>query len=203
MTYYINQKLSMLREGKALAEVADGAGIARGFLSDLEGGKKSASLKTVEKLAAYFDIPVDQLINGEDDTPLSNAVRHVTIEYYQKILERYSEEYKDNFQKSCLYEDALVHPYLITLLKNIGYSIGEESVEREAPRKFFDKHKHYSFISSRQLKGISLSKGRHKLDIQLDELLEIQKDVEKYVLFLLYRHADQHDIITRVRNTKK
>ena len=47
--------------GLAQGDVAAGAGIAQGYLSDLENGRRSGSAETLERLAGMLDVPLKWL----------------------------------------------------------------------------------------------------------------------------------------------
>ncbi|MEX0405710.1 helix-turn-helix transcriptional regulator [Aquibium sp. LZ166] len=44
--------------GLVQRDVAAEAGIAQGYLSDLESGRKTGSMETIEKLARILDVPI-------------------------------------------------------------------------------------------------------------------------------------------------
>ena len=56
-------RLRALRKWRAVPQVqlAASAGIAQGYLSDLENGRRSGSAETVAALANALDVPVDWL----------------------------------------------------------------------------------------------------------------------------------------------
>ena len=65
--YYLIDKLCK-KNRITVAQMCRGAGVSRGNLSDLKMGRTAAlSTKTLTKIAAYFDIPIDFLIADPED----------------------------------------------------------------------------------------------------------------------------------------
>ena len=58
----IGELLRNLRGDRTLREVEKGAGIPNSYLSNVEGGTKRPGLKTLSKLADYFGVPLDELL---------------------------------------------------------------------------------------------------------------------------------------------
>jgi DNA-binding XRE family transcriptional regulator len=58
--------LKALRRWRGLSQVdvAERSGLGQGYLSDLESGRRSGSLETLEKLAAALEVPSLWLTNG-------------------------------------------------------------------------------------------------------------------------------------------
>lgn len=56
-----------LRTGRhcSLRQFARQTGISPGFLSQIENGKRDASMKTLERIALEFNVPVEALIIAE------------------------------------------------------------------------------------------------------------------------------------------
>ena len=54
--------LRSLRGSRTLREVERGAGIPNSYLSNVESGTKRPGLKTLSKLADYFGVPLDELL---------------------------------------------------------------------------------------------------------------------------------------------
>lgn len=61
-------RTAMDKRGWSANQLADFAGVARGFLSELLAGKKSPSLRTLAKIAAALDVSLRDLV---PDTPTS------------------------------------------------------------------------------------------------------------------------------------
>ena len=58
----IGELLRNLRGNRTLREVERGAGIPNSYLSNVEIGSKRPGLKTLSKLADYFGVPLDELL---------------------------------------------------------------------------------------------------------------------------------------------
>ena len=58
----IGELLRNLRGDRTLREVERGAGIPNSYLSNVESGTKRPGLKTLSKLADYFEVPLDELL---------------------------------------------------------------------------------------------------------------------------------------------
>ena len=58
----IGELLRSLRGNRTLREVERGAGIPNSYLSNVESGTKRPGLKTLSKLAGYFGVPLDELL---------------------------------------------------------------------------------------------------------------------------------------------
>ena len=79
----IGELLRDLRGSRTLREVEQGAGIPNSYLSNVESGGKRPGLKTLSRLANYYDVPLDELLevaglpNGKDAD--SNAVSALDV----------------------------------------------------------------------------------------------------------------------------
>ena len=58
----IGELLRNLRGGRTLREIERGAGIPNSYLSNVEGGGKRPGLKTLSKLATYYGVPLEELL---------------------------------------------------------------------------------------------------------------------------------------------
>ena len=58
----IGELLRNLRGDRTLREVEREAGIPNSYLSNVESGGKRPGLKTLSKLADYYDVPLDELL---------------------------------------------------------------------------------------------------------------------------------------------
>lgn len=106
-----------LQAGLAAKELAAAAGISPGMLSKIENGGISASLTTVQALAAALAVPVTQLFAGfeeERDCSFVRAGQGVVIERRgSKVGHRY--QLLGHALGAGADGDAVVEPYLITL----------------------------------------------------------------------------------------
>ena len=75
----IGELLRNLRGERTLREVEREAGIPNSYLSNVESGGKRPGLKTLARLADYYDVPLDELLqvaglprgNNGDSNPVS------------------------------------------------------------------------------------------------------------------------------------
>ena len=58
----IGSLLISLRGAKTLREVASGTGIANSYVSNIEKGHKKPGLKTLDRLANYYKVPLQELL---------------------------------------------------------------------------------------------------------------------------------------------
>lgn len=63
------ERLKKLREkfGLSQAELADKAGISQPFIGAIESGRKSPTLRTLEKIANAMNISVLELLGSEEE----------------------------------------------------------------------------------------------------------------------------------------
>jgi len=71
----LNTKLRTLRKAMnmTLAQVSNQTGLSVSFISDIERGRTNASLETLHKLAACYNIPTSELLQ---DTGLDTGTAH-------------------------------------------------------------------------------------------------------------------------------
>jgi len=64
---FLRQNIRILRMRKAMTQesLAEAIGIKRSLLQAYEAGRAEPSLKTVEKVSNYFNVPIDDLIKKE------------------------------------------------------------------------------------------------------------------------------------------
>ncbi|WJH32321.1 helix-turn-helix domain-containing protein [Paenibacillus aurantius] len=66
----IGKRVQQLRKekGMSLTELAERAGVAKSYISSLERDiQKNPSIQFLEKIAAVLKVPVDRLIDGEEE----------------------------------------------------------------------------------------------------------------------------------------
>jgi transcriptional regulator with XRE-family HTH domain len=59
----VSENVKRLRGGRTLQDVASDAGISTPFLSDIEKGKRSCSLESLQKLASALDVEIADLLS--------------------------------------------------------------------------------------------------------------------------------------------
>lgn len=55
------------RQGMSQEAVAEAAGLGRGFVSELESGRRRASFESVARVARALDVPLTELIRVYED----------------------------------------------------------------------------------------------------------------------------------------
>ena len=77
--YMFNDKIRYLRKHQELtqAEVADGINILQSTYSNYEQGTREPNLETLKKLANFFDVSIDYLL--ENDRGLSDSADIVDL----------------------------------------------------------------------------------------------------------------------------
>ncbi|KAA0548331.1 helix-turn-helix domain-containing protein [Bacillus sp. BGMRC 2118] len=99
----IGQRIKEYRQEKkmSLSELAESAGIAKSYLSSIERNLQSnPSIQFLEKISAVLNVPVNTLINGENeaaptkdlDTEWANLVKEamnsgISKEQFKEFLE--------------------------------------------------------------------------------------------------------------------
>jgi transcriptional regulator with XRE-family HTH domain len=68
------ERLRLLREkrGLRLADLEEKTGVSRGFLSELERGKKTPTLDTLKKIASGLQVSIQDLV-GEEEHPADTS----------------------------------------------------------------------------------------------------------------------------------
>jgi len=66
----LGERLRLLRRRRRLTqfELAEQAGLAQAYLSQLESGRRQASLETLERLAEALEVPLGTLLDGQQAT---------------------------------------------------------------------------------------------------------------------------------------
>ncbi|MCG6206335.1 helix-turn-helix transcriptional regulator [Rhodopseudomonas sp. HC1] len=63
------------RAGWTQAALAKSVGIAQGFLSEIEAGRKTGDVKTLRKIADTLDLQLDDLVSPKDCIPIGQSKR--------------------------------------------------------------------------------------------------------------------------------
>lgn len=82
----VGKRIHELRKSKglSLSELAERAGVAKSYLSNVERGIQSnPSIHFLEKVAKVFDVPIESLLNDEFDL----NTEQLDSEWYELILE--------------------------------------------------------------------------------------------------------------------
>ena len=64
------------RQGRTLADVGSETGLSVSFLSDIERGRARPSLDTLEKLASYYQLTLNDLLDGMDTDTISTNTEY-------------------------------------------------------------------------------------------------------------------------------
>ena len=73
----IGELLRSLREGRTLRQVEADTGVSNAYLCNLEGGLKRPGIKTLAKLADYYQVPLQNLLQTAGlDTTATVAASH-------------------------------------------------------------------------------------------------------------------------------
>lgn len=84
----IGKRVQQLRKekGLSLTELAERAGVAKSYISSLERDiQKNPSIQFLEKIAAVLKVPVDRLIDDQEEITLGE--RELDEEWYEIIKE--------------------------------------------------------------------------------------------------------------------
>jgi len=73
------------KTGKSASAVAKECGLSSGITSQWKSEKKSPSGKTLEKLASYFGVSVDYLLNGEDTAETLSAIEKRAVDLLRQM----------------------------------------------------------------------------------------------------------------------
>jgi len=64
------------RQGRTLADVGSETGLSVSFLSDIERGRARPSLDSLEKLASYYQLALNDLLDGMDTDTISTDTKY-------------------------------------------------------------------------------------------------------------------------------
>lgn len=90
----IGNRIKKLRKESKIKQetLAQAAGIAAGFLSEVENGKKGVSMEVLGKLADYFDVSTDYLLGRTDvRNPIITIAAHADEDLPPEAQERIRE----------------------------------------------------------------------------------------------------------------
>lgn len=103
------EKLRELRKEKgiSLKELGAAMGVAESTMSLYENGKRQPDYETLLKLAEYFNVTVDYLLRGNDNSErlpeelviLNRKARNMSPEKRQKLLEMARVMFKEDFDE--------------------------------------------------------------------------------------------------------
>lgn len=92
----LGERIKELRESKGISQamLAESIGVSNVMISMYEQNKKKPSLPTLEKLADYFVVSIDNLLGRETVTESDSAIgRKIKVMFHK--AERFTEEEQD------------------------------------------------------------------------------------------------------------
>jgi transcriptional regulator with XRE-family HTH domain len=90
----IGKNIRELRKSRGVTQqqIADLINMHRSNYSKVESGQREISISAVNKIAKYFSISVDDLINSKDDIPQEISIKNKTSLEKIKLIEELEEE---------------------------------------------------------------------------------------------------------------
>ena len=92
----IGANIKRLREDRGIkqSEIADLIGMHRSNYSKIEGGQREISVDALSKIAKYFGMTIDQLVNLDGATPQEVTVEDKTLMEQVKMIQELEPEEK-------------------------------------------------------------------------------------------------------------
>lgn len=83
----LNQALKLVRvyHNQSLTQLAEGIGLSKSYISEIEGGKKKVSMDVLEKYSSHFRIPTSSLMFFAESTA-SNKGEDVRMFVADKVI---------------------------------------------------------------------------------------------------------------------
>lgn len=99
-------RLKSLRKGKNVSQVvlAEGLGVTRTQISDMENGKTTTTIEKLVALADYFEVSLDYLV-GRTDDPVVHWLNDEPFEY--RMIARKTDQRKGDTVSPDLERDVL------------------------------------------------------------------------------------------------
>jgi transcriptional regulator with XRE-family HTH domain len=90
----IGENIKRLREEKGLTQqqVAELVNMHRSNYSKVESGQRELSVKALSKIANYFGISLDELVNGEGGLPEEVSIKDTNTLEQVKLIQELNEE---------------------------------------------------------------------------------------------------------------
>ncbi len=90
----IGENIKRLREEKGLTQqqVAELVNMHRSNYSKVESGQRELSVKALSKIAKYFGITLDELVNGEGGLPEEVSIEDTNTMEQVKLIQELNEE---------------------------------------------------------------------------------------------------------------
>ncbi len=93
----VGKNIKRLREDRGIKqhEIADLIGMHRSNYSKIENGQRDISIAALDKIAAFFNITIDQLVHLENDLPKEVSVEDKTTVEQIKLIQELDQEEKN------------------------------------------------------------------------------------------------------------
>jgi transcriptional regulator with XRE-family HTH domain len=93
---HIGKNIKKIREDKGLTQqlIADLIAMHRSNYSRVEAGERELSIDAIGKIAKYFNMTIDNLVNLEDDIPQEITFEDKTIIEQMHLIQQLDEEDK-------------------------------------------------------------------------------------------------------------
>lgn len=93
---HIGKNIKKIREDKGLTQqlIADLIAMHRSNYSRVEAGERELSIDAIGKIAKYFNMTIDNLVNLEDDIPQEITFEDKTIIEQIQLIQQLDEEDK-------------------------------------------------------------------------------------------------------------
>lgn len=94
---HIGKNIKRIREEKGLTQqsIADLIAMHRSNYSRVETGDRDLSIEAIGKIAKYFNITIDQLVNFEGDIPQEVTIEDKTLVEQVKLIQGLEQEEKN------------------------------------------------------------------------------------------------------------
>ena len=93
----IGINIKRLREDRGIkqSEIADLIGMHRSNYSKIENGQREISIAAVDKIAAYFNITIDELVHMGENVPKEVSMEDKTTVEQVKLIQELDQEEKN------------------------------------------------------------------------------------------------------------
>nr|WP_319570051.1 helix-turn-helix transcriptional regulator [uncultured Draconibacterium sp.] len=93
----IGINIKRLREDRGIkqSEIADLIGMHRSNYSKIENGQREISIAAVDKIAAFFNITIDELVHMGEDVPKEVSMEDKTTVEQVKLIQELDQEEKN------------------------------------------------------------------------------------------------------------
>lgn len=93
----IGQNIKRLREKKGIKqqEIADLINMHRSNYSKVENGQREISITAINKIAKFFEVTLDDIVNNKDEIPQEVTVEDKTTLEQVKLIQELEQEEKN------------------------------------------------------------------------------------------------------------